>query len=119
MAMDQLSHRLPAADSVAERERHLSCGLPCISRIGAGIGQSRYPKCLKNSKIKTSFEKEKVNRSRLPGKRKSPKIISAVPVQWLCLSLEKNPVIFQIIQFHYFGSVGKILTAIRQLNSRL
>lgn len=117
MAMDQLSHRLPAADSVAERdaapELRAALHLPHRRR------QSRYPKCLKTSKIKTSFEKEKVNRSRLPGKRKSPKIISAVPVQWLCLSLEKNPVIFQIIQFHYFGSVGKILTAIRQLNSRL
>lgn len=50
---DQLPHRLPAADRVLPSgTRHPSGGLPLISHIGAGIGQSHHPEVLKNSKIK-------------------------------------------------------------------
>lgn len=48
MAMDQLSRHLPAADKVLPSGiRRLSCGLPFISHIGAGIGQSQHPEVAK------------------------------------------------------------------------
>lgn len=48
MAMDRLSRRFPAADRVLPSGIwDLSCGLPFISRIGAGIGQSRHPEVAK------------------------------------------------------------------------